>query len=59
MKSTHCEKCGEELIYVCPDCGKPVEVYSRIVGYLRPLSCWNHGKQREFMERTEFDVKDQ
>ena len=27
------------------------EVYSRVVGYFRPVSQWNEGKQREFAER--------
>ena len=30
------------------------EVYSRIVGYLRPVQQWNLGKQREFKERKEY-----
>lgn len=30
------------------------EVYSRIVGYLRPVSQWNDGKQEEFKERATF-----
>lgn len=29
----------------------PCEVYSRVVGYFRPVSNWNPGKQREFEER--------
>ena len=33
------------------------EVYSRIVGYLRPVDQWNAGKQAEFSERKEFKVK--
>ena len=33
----------------------PCEVYSRIVGYLRPTKAWNFGKQQEFSERTTFD----
>jgi anaerobic ribonucleoside-triphosphate reductase len=34
----------------------PCEVYSRIVGYLRPVQAWNQGKQQEFAERTMFRV---
>ena len=30
------------------------EVYSRVVGYLRPVSQWNKGKQREFANRKMF-----
>ncbi len=29
----------------------PCEVYSRIVGYLRPVNSWNEGKRQEFKER--------
>lgn len=36
----------------CPDCGLECEVYSRVVGYLRPVSQWNVGKQAEFTERS-------
>lgn len=35
----------------------PCEVYSRIVGYLRPVQNWHEGKQQEFSERKTFDVK--
>jgi len=38
----------------CPQCGKECEVYSRVVGYLRPVNQWNVGKQAEFAERKEF-----
>lgn len=34
---------------------QPCEVYSRIVGYLRPVQQWNKGKQSEFHDRKEFD----
>jgi ribonucleoside-triphosphate reductase len=39
---------------VCPECGAATEVYSRIVGYLRPVKTWNDGKQQEFKERTPY-----
>jgi len=29
----------------------PCEVYSRVVGYFRPVQSWNIGKQQEFNER--------
>ena len=32
------------------------EVYSRVVGYLRPVSQWNEGKQAEFHNRKAFDM---
>ncbi len=34
----------------------PCEVYSRIVGYLRPIQNWHEGKQQEFGERKTFRV---
>jgi anaerobic ribonucleoside-triphosphate reductase len=33
----------------------PCEVYSRIVGYLRPTQNWNAAKQQEFRDRETFD----
>jgi anaerobic ribonucleoside-triphosphate reductase len=39
----------------CPLCGANCEVYSRVVGYLRPLDQWNDGKQAEFAIRKTFD----
>ena len=35
----------------------PCEVYSRVVGYYRPVQCWNVGKQQEFRERNTYDKK--
>ncbi len=39
----------------CPVCGEKCEVYSRVVGYLRPVDQWNDGKQAEFAIRRTFD----
>jgi len=39
----------------CPACGDKCEVYSRVVGYLRPVDQWNDGKQAEFAIRKTFD----
>jgi len=39
----------------CPFCGANCEVYSRVVGYLRPVDQWNDGKQAEFAIRRTFD----
>jgi anaerobic ribonucleoside-triphosphate reductase len=39
----------------CPTCGARCEVYSRVVGYLRPVDQWNDGKQAEFAIRRSFD----
>ncbi len=36
----------------------PVEVYSRVVGYFRPVNQWNKGKQEEFFDRNELYPKD-
>ena len=38
-------------------CGEKAEVYSRVVGYFRPVSNWNKGKKEEFKDRRTFDVK--
>ena len=38
----------------CPECGCETEVYTRIVGYYRPVSRWNKGKQAEYSDRWEF-----
>ena len=35
----------------------PCEVYSRVVGYLRPVQNWNAGKKEEFKERKSFGLK--
>jgi len=34
----------------------PCEVYSRVVGYLRPVNQWNAGKQEEFNARVTYTV---
>jgi ribonucleoside-triphosphate reductase len=41
---------------LCPQCGEPCEIYSRVVGYLRPVKQWNKGKQEEFRARKTFTV---
>ena len=35
-------------------CGLPCEVYSRVVGYLRPVQQWNEGKQAEYTQRLPY-----
>ena len=44
--------------YICPKCvvKQKCEVYSRVVGYIRPVQQWNEGKQAEFEDRKEFAV---
>ncbi len=50
---THGYTAGEHKL--CPVCAAPSEVYSRVVGYLRPVDQWNDGKQAEFDIRKTFD----
>ena len=45
---------GEQEI--CPVCKSKCEVYSRVVGYLRPVSQWNKGKKEEFSIRKTFAI---
>ena len=60
-----CKYCGGDTAlvgndYVCHDChkwvGKRCEVYSRGVGYLRPVNQWNRGKKQEFKDRKYYKV---
>jgi len=39
----------------CPSCNETTEIYSRVVGFLRPTSQWNKGKQAEFDMREHYD----
>ena len=34
-----------------------MEVYSRVVGYIRPITQWNPGKQSEYEDRVTFQTK--
>lgn len=45
--------------FYCPKCliKQPCEVYSRVVGYLRPVQQWHKGKQEEFKDRKEYHQK--
>jgi len=56
----------EHTFFKCDDCfekdktlrnWRECEVYSRVVGYLRPISQWNKGKLEEFKQRKEFVVE--
>jgi len=40
----------------CPICGQECEIYSRIVGYIRPVKQWNKGKKQEFKERKTYNI---
>lgn len=41
----------------CKECGAENEVYSRVVGYIRPVHQWNKGKQAEFGDRKTYKFK--
>jgi len=45
--------------FECPRCAvkQPCEVYSRIVGYIRPVNQWNKGKQQEYDDRKVYKTK--
>lgn len=45
---------GEQL--VCPTCGKETEVWTRVVGYLRPVRDFHPGKKEEYRERKLYSV---
>ena len=45
---------GEQ--HVCPECGKETEIWTRVVGFHRPVQNWNKGKQEEFKDRETFSV---
>ena len=44
--------------FTCPNCGADCEVYSRVVGYIRPIQQWNKGKRKEFADRKEFKIEE-
>lgn len=37
-------------------CGQKTEVYSRVVGFYRPVKQWNDGKQQEFEDRKTYVI---
>ena len=45
--------------YTCPSCGGECEVYSRVVGYIRPITQWNKGKRQEFKDRKTFKFNEE
>ncbi len=53
-----CPNCGhlKGEVRTCPTCGSECEVWSRVVGYLRPTSQYNDGKREEYEERKTFRV---
>ena len=44
--------------FTCPDCGADCEVYSRVLGYIRPVNQWNKGKKKEFSDRKTFEIEE-
>ena len=38
-------------------CGSRTEIYSRVVGYFRPVQDWNKGKKEEFKDRKTYQAK--
>ncbi|MFH1405071.1 MAG: ribonucleoside triphosphate reductase [Patescibacteria group bacterium] len=44
---------------LCNQCQSPCEIYSRIVGYLRPVNQWNNGKKSEYEMRKTYKTKQQ
>jgi ribonucleoside-triphosphate reductase len=41
----------------CPDCGAETEIYTRVVGYYRPVGVFNKGKKAEYKDRECFDIQ--
>jgi hypothetical protein len=52
--TTHDNRPGDDI---SPDKKIPCEIYSRVVGYYRPISQWNAGKRAEFFQRLPYVVK--
>ena len=44
--------------FTCPECGKDTEVWSRVVGYLRPVQNYNKGKKEEYAQRVKYVIKE-
>ena len=51
---THGYVSGEH--FHCPTCGEESEVWTRVMGYFRPVSSFNIGKKGEYLQRTTFDA---
>ena len=45
--------------FTCPECGGEAEVWSRVVGYLRPVQNFHKGKKQEYAERVKYVIKDE
>ena len=45
----------ENEVSLMAKCNNKCEVFSRVVGYMRPVDQWNKGKKAEFKDRVEFN----
>lgn len=52
--SNHGYLSGEH--FTCPKCGEECEVYTRVVGFIRPVKQWNEGKTAEYHKRVTFNI---
>jgi ribonucleoside-triphosphate reductase len=54
----YCQDHGyiEEHVDICPKCGKELDLYQRITGYLRNTKYFNSGKKAEFKERNQLNI---
>jgi len=43
-------------VFSCPDCGAATEVWSRVVGYLRPVQSFHMGKREEYRQRVKYTL---
>ncbi|MBK5251308.1 MAG: ribonucleoside triphosphate reductase [Peptostreptococcaceae bacterium] len=41
----------------CPKCGAETEIWTRVVGFHRPVKSWNKGKREEYKERKVFSMQ--
>ncbi len=57
---SHCSKHGyfKGELWECPECGEALDVYSRVVGYYRPVQRYNKGKVQEYEDRLKFEMND-
>lgn len=55
---SHCSNHGyfKGELWECPECAQPLDVYSRVVGYYRPVQRYNKGKVQEFEDRIKFEM---
>lgn len=54
--SDHGYLVGEQA--TCPECGGPTEIWSRVVGYLRPVQNFNKGKKEEYAQRKKYVINE-